>query len=271
MSKGFIWFALNNKKTNYVTLSERLGASIKKHNKNNKTCIITDNHMLQIPGAVKNIDHVELIKENTNPQEEWNLSNEWQVFNLTPFTHTIKLEADMLLDCNIDHWWYHLHQHNMVFSWNCRNFQDDIVTDTPYRKLFKQNALPNIYSGLTYFRKSIFAEKFYQLCRHITKNWNKVQETCLVNCHDKQPTTDVVYALALKIMDPTNDKKIDYDFFKFVHNKKAVNKITKPIDTNDYLYPMIVDNKLYVGGYKMNRLWHYHDKNVPEDLDARIF
>jgi len=68
-----------------------------------------------------------------------------------------------------------------------------------------------------------------------------------------------------------NNKKIDYDFFKFVHNKKAVNKITKPIDTNDYLYPMIVDNKLYVGGYKMDRLWHYHDKNVPEDLDARIF
>ena len=38
MSKGFIWYALNNKKTDYVKLSERLGASIKKHNKNNKTC-----------------------------------------------------------------------------------------------------------------------------------------------------------------------------------------------------------------------------------------
>ena len=44
------------------------------------------------------------------------MSNEWQVFNLTPFTHTIKLEADMLLDCNIDHWWYHLHQHNIAID-----------------------------------------------------------------------------------------------------------------------------------------------------------
>ena len=117
---------------------------------------------------------------------------------------------------------------------------------------------------------SVFADKFYQLCRDITKNWKQVQETCLVKCYDKQPTTDVVYALALKIMDPMNDKKIDFDFFKFVHNKKAVNKISRSVDTDDYLYPMITDNKLYVGGYKMNRLWHYHNKNIPEDLDARI-
>ena len=61
MSKGFVWFALNNAKTDYVKLSERLGGAIKKYNKNNQTCIITDNHMLQIPNAVKNIDRVILL------------------------------------------------------------------------------------------------------------------------------------------------------------------------------------------------------------------
>ena len=69
MSKGFVWFALNNEKTDYVKLSERLCACIKKHNKENKTCIITDNHMLQIPSAVKNIDHVVLLDDDTNPKE----------------------------------------------------------------------------------------------------------------------------------------------------------------------------------------------------------
>ena len=37
MSKGFVWFALNNAKTDYVKLSERLGGAIKKYNKNNQT------------------------------------------------------------------------------------------------------------------------------------------------------------------------------------------------------------------------------------------
>ena len=102
-----------------------------------------------------------LLNGDTNPREKWRLSNEWQVFNLTPFTHTIKLEADMYLDTNIDYWWNYLHQQDMVFSWDCRNYKDDIVKETPYRDTFIQNALPNIYSGLTYFRKSYFADRFF--------------------------------------------------------------------------------------------------------------
>ncbi len=271
MSKGFVWFALNNEKTDYVKLSERLAACIKKHNKENKTCIITDDHMLQIPSAVRNIDHVVLLNGDTNPREKWRLSNEWQVFNLTPFTHTIKLEADMYLDTNIDYWWNYLHQQDMVFSWDCRNYKDDIVKETPYRDTFIQNALPNIYSGLTYFRKSYFADRFFKICKKIICNWDYVKENCLINCHDKQPTTDVVYALALKIMDPTGSKKIDFDFFKFVHNKRGVHGIAKNVHVNEYLYPFVADEKLYVGGYKMDRLWHYHEKDTLEDLDARIF
>ena len=43
----------------------------------------------------------------TVKMQEWKLSNEWQVFNLTPFKHTIKLEADMLFTTNTDWWWNH--------------------------------------------------------------------------------------------------------------------------------------------------------------------
>lgn len=42
MSKGFLWFAQNNEKTNYVELSIKLAKSIKKYNKENKICVITD-------------------------------------------------------------------------------------------------------------------------------------------------------------------------------------------------------------------------------------
>ena len=42
MSKGFLWFAQNNPKTDYVRLSIKLAESIKKHNKFNLVCVITD-------------------------------------------------------------------------------------------------------------------------------------------------------------------------------------------------------------------------------------
>ena len=40
MDKGFVWFALNNSKTDYINLSRKLAQSIKQVNRHNKVCII---------------------------------------------------------------------------------------------------------------------------------------------------------------------------------------------------------------------------------------
>ena len=42
MSKGFLWFAQNNDQTDYVRLSIALAKSIKRYNRENKICVITD-------------------------------------------------------------------------------------------------------------------------------------------------------------------------------------------------------------------------------------
>ena len=42
MDRGYIWFALNNSTTDYIELSRTLAKSIKKYNKHNQVCIITD-------------------------------------------------------------------------------------------------------------------------------------------------------------------------------------------------------------------------------------
>ena len=46
-----------------------------------------------------------------------------QGVQLSPFTHTIKLEADMLFTQNTDWWWNYLWQHDQVFSYHCRNYK----------------------------------------------------------------------------------------------------------------------------------------------------
>ena len=266
MDKGFVWFAQNNSTTDYIELSRLLASSIKKYNKHNQVCIITDKAVEH-----KEFDKVVILKNDYSKEQEWKMNNEWQVFNLTPFKHTIKLEADMLFTTKTDWWWNYLYQYDMIFSYHCRCYKDTTITRTPYRRLIERNNLPDVYNGLTYFRKSRPAQLFYNLCKDIMLNWPAVRNKFLINCHDEQPSTDVVYALALKIQDPLNELRVKYNWFNFMHNKSAVNGLTQAFINDQYLYPMQIDEKVYVGGYKQSRIFHYYNKSIPEELNARIF
>ncbi len=259
MSKGFLWFAQNNDKTDYVELSIKLAESIKRYNRESKICVVTDKAS---KFENKSVDIVKILKEDDSVDHEIKWANEYKAFNVTPFTHTIKLESDMLWTINTDWWWYHLWQHNLVFSVDCRNYKDKVVKQTPYRDLFVRNCLPNIYNGLMYFRKSKQAQKFFQIAEYITKNWTEVKKNILIGCHDKYPSTDVVFALAYRIIDPTNKNLIDYEWFKFLHHKPAVNNLTKLKDQNQYLYPNQTKNVLYLGEKRVSRVWHYFNKEI---------
>ena len=265
MSSGFVWFAVRNKDVDYIDLSKRLAETIKKHNKENNVCIITDKKVEH-----KFFDKVVVLREDLSERETWKLSNECQVFNLTPFTHTIKLEADMVVNDNIDWWWYFLNQHDLIFSRDCFDYKGDTVKDTANRQLWQDNKLPNVYNGLTYFRKSILAKKFYALCTFITMNWKYVAEEILVNCHDKQPTTDVVYSLALKILDPWETTRIEYDWFKFFHNKRSVNSLPSSYDNDTFINPVRCADKYLFGGHSLP-ITHYRNKKLLGEIDARLF
>ena len=263
MSKGLLWFAQNNDKTDYVALSITLAQSIKRWNKDNKVCVITDE---KSKFENKNIDFVKVIEDDESAGHEIKWANEYKALSLTPFTHTIKLESDMLWTTNTDWWWNHLWQHDLVFSVDCLDYRGNVVKHTPYRKLFERNHLPNIYNGLMYFRKSKKAVRFYKIAEHIVKNWEKVKQQMLFSCHDKYPSTDVVFALAYRLMDPTSQELINYDWFKFIHHKPAVNKITNVKDQNEFLYPTRSGDNVYIGETRVSRPWHYHNK----ELHARI-
>ena len=258
MSKGFLWFAQNNGDTDYVELSIKLAESIKSMNRENKVCVITDENS---KFEHKAVDFVRVLQRDSSAEHKVKWANEHKAFYLTPFTHTIKLESDMLWTINTDWWWHHLWQHDLVFSVNCRNYKDMVVKNTPYRNLFIRNNLPNIYNGLMYFRKSKWAQLFFDTAKHITDNWKKVKNNILINCHDEYPSTDVVYALAYRMIDPTNKKLIDYEWFKFLHHKPFVNGLVNK-DQNNYLYPNKNSNAHYLGEKRVSRVWHYHNKEM---------
>ena len=262
MSKGFLWFAQNNETTDYVELSIRLAESIKKYNRQSNICVITDQ---KSKFEHKFVDIVKVLNKDDGADHKVKWANEHKAFTLTPFTHTIKLESDMLWTHNTDWWWYHLWQHDLVFSVDCRDYKDNVVKQTPYRRLFERNHLPNLYNGLMYFRRSKKAQAFFKIAKSITENWDTAKKELLVNCHDKYPSTDVVYSLAYRTMDPTCKGLIDFEWFKFLHNKPGVNGLNHVKDQNNFLYPNRSGNALFLGDKRVSRVWHYHDK----ELDVR--
>jgi hypothetical protein len=133
------------------------------------------------------------------PQEN-PYANDPQVFRLTPFRETIKLEADMLIVSEIAHWWTMLRHRDAVISFGCRDWHGLVSTQRHYRQMSDENKLPDVYNAITYWRLSETSQQFYQLVRDIFANWSAIKT--LLKFPEDQPSTDVVYAIAAQTIGP---------------------------------------------------------------------
>lgn len=129
-------------------------------------------------------------------------ANDWQVFGLSPYRQTVKLEADMFCAGPIDHWWTLFEQRDVVISQGARNYYDQPATSRHYRKLFDENNLPDVYNAITYWRLSATAKQFFELVKNIFEQWTEFRK--ILKFPDEHPSTDVVYAMAAQIMGVEN-------------------------------------------------------------------
>lgn len=129
-------------------------------------------------------------------------ANDWQVFGLSPYRQTIKLEADMFCAGPIDHWWTLFEQRDVVISQGARNYYDQPATSRYYRRLFDENNLPDVYNAITYWRLSATAKQFFELVKNIFEQWTEFRK--ILKFPDEHPSTDVVYAMAAQIMGVEN-------------------------------------------------------------------
>lgn len=194
--KGYLIPAINTEHTDYVGMAARLAESIKSFHPDAKVAIMTNDTVLDDV-----FDHVcHLPFGDQDPNGEWRLSNDWQVFRASPFRQTIKLEADMLLTSPFDHWWTLFEHRDVVISRGCRDIYDRQSDSRYYRGIFDHNDLPDVYNAITYWRLSTTAQEFFDLVRKIFEDWEEFKT--IIKYPDDRPTTDVVYAIAAVIIGP---------------------------------------------------------------------
>jgi hypothetical protein len=223
--QGFLTIAQNTDTVDYLRLAYVQAMSIKLTMPKSKYAVLVDAAtMATVTDKHRAVfDYIILIEHDYAVDDNWKLANEWQVFDLTPFKETIKLESDILFTRSIAHWYSAFRLKDVVLSTGCKNYLQQAATSREYRKLFDDNELPDTYNGLMYFRYSRTATTFFNMAKNLYTNWEYVSTTLLKNCRDTKPTTDVVYALTAKIIGEEQCTLPSMDYINFVHMKPAIN------------------------------------------------
>jgi len=182
--------------------------------------------------------------------------NDWQVFHASPYRQTIKLEADMVAAGPIDHWWTLFEHRDVVVSLGARDFYDQPAESRYYRKIFDQNDLPDVYNAITYWRLSATAKEFFDLVRSIFEHWTDYKT--LLKFPEDEPSTDVVYAMAAKMMGQESVTLPQGLGPNIVHMKKHI----IPIQSHDWTQELVWETDPFrINTVAQWGLVHYHIKD----------
>lgn len=265
MSKGHVFLAQNSD-DNYVRQAYALALSIKIHNKeHNQTCLITND---PVPEEYKHVfDHIVPIPwKDSARNSQWKIENRWKIIYATPFDENLVYDTDMLLLETNDHWWKHFENKDFCFTSNVKDYRGNVVKSNFYRKAFTENNLPNVYSGIFYFKKVQETYEFFKWLELIVNNWNKFYKLYLKNYRQNFCSIDVSASLAIKFLDIENSV-LKTPILTFVHMKPGVQgwKNIPSKWTNLLNFNMDDNLNLFVGNFKQNGVFHYVEDNFLTD------
>lgn len=260
MTRGIVIIAQNTENTNYVRCAEVLAKSIRRFSPNTNITLLSDNESSCSEfDQVINFPHGDLA-----PNSDWKLINDWQVYQASPYEETLKLEADMFIPKNIDHWWDILSQQDVVVSTTIRNVKNEISTVRGYRRFIDDNKLPDVYNALTYFKKSEIAERFFAIVRDVFENWNDYRSTmkCLPT---EEVSTDWAYAIACHIIGREKTTIPSFTEFSMIHMKQFINGTGTENWTDTYVYECL-PGLIRVQTIPQLYPFHYHVKSFAEKI-----
>jgi hypothetical protein len=244
MTRGFVIMAQDTEKVSYTKCAKALELSIKKAMPNANVTIITSD---MLPHG-----------------DTGGYTNDWQVYEASPYDETIKLEADMIIPRNIEHWWDILNVNDVVVSTTIRNFKGELSDCRVYRKFIDENMLPDTYNSITYFKKSETAKLFYTVVKDIFENWQEYK--AILKCNpNEEVSTDWVYAIACHIVGVEKTTLPNFTEISMIHMKQYVNGIPSEDWTKTLVYEVLPET-IRVNTYPQLYPFHYHIKSFSDKI-----
>jgi hypothetical protein len=217
-SEGYVIVAKNLDSTDYVTCARVLAKSIRLTGDTRPITLITnstDDVELEI------FDSVEFLKSDESNQLG-KFNDDWQVYDLSPYDKTFKIESDVIVTRNLDSWWETCQERDLVVATGTRNYLQQLATSRYYRQTLDKNYLPDVYNGITYFRKSLLSKEFFKLVKTIFNNWTDINNNLHASSPLIEPDTDTVYAIACSIFGLENTI-FPTNVIQWIHMKSKIN------------------------------------------------
>ena len=270
MTKGIVVLAQNNETDNYVEQACLLAMSLKLHNDTNISVVTNDIVPDEYADLFDQIITIPFTDSATT--SEWKVENRWKLYHASPYDETIVMDTDMLVLQNIDTWWKFLSNYEMFFTSNVLNYRGSSADTSYYRKTFIDSNLPNLFSGLHYFKKCEFAQKFYSWLELVVNNWEAFYEIQLLAAsRPKHMSIDVCAAIVTRILkceDAITNKIAKFP--SFTHMKpycQGWSNVQSSWQNQIGVY-ISKEGSLKIGNYAQTGVLHYTENDFVENSPA---
>lgn len=263
MSKGFILFAQNTEKTDYVKQAYALALSIKYSQTSvNSVSLVTNS---DVPKKYRKVfDQIIPIPWYTEADTSLLAAeHRWKLYHVTPYDETIVLDTDMLLLEDIAEWWHYCRNYDVKFCSRIKNHKLDTVVDRTHRKAFEGNKLTNPYYALHYFKKNDKALEFYRVLEFVCNNWEWCWTTFAPDFYQNWLSMDLAVAVAIEITGEYNYTVDSCSPLEFIHMKIPLQDWPASADRWQDTIPWVLNNQgdLIVSNIKQTKLFHYVEKD----------
>lgn len=208
-------------------------------------------------------------------ESSWKLENEWKAYHMTPYEETIKLDCDMLFLDDVSYWWDALAKQDVCAATTALTYRGEVATSDFYRKTFTANELPNVYTAFMYFKYSDLAKELFDMAEIIYHNWEHFRFEFLIEPRPTELSTDVIFALAMRLIGREEECVSIGSFPNFIHMKTQLqgwnaNEVTE--DWTEHIGVYFTDElELKIGRYRQLAPLHYHVKSFLTDEMIKMY
>ena len=259
-TEGYVILAQNNSDTDYVQCARVLAKSLRAVKDTRPITLITDctNENLDI------FDSVVILKSTTH-RNQWRLADDPQVYELSPYDKTFKIESDVIVTRSLDNWWELCSNRDVLVATGALDYHQRTTQCRYYRQVIDKNELPDVYNGLTYFNKSKFARQFFATVKTVFKNWTDINSSLAYPSPLEFADTDTVYAIVCEIMN-TELTTLPDGPIKWTHMKSKINQTAE--DWTQELVWELVDCDFRINTVSQLYPVHYHVKKLAATLET---
>lgn len=266
MNFGYLIVISENAEADYLRMAYALALSIKNTQKQgyDKVALVIDTKKRL--EAIKSPWVFDRVIEWSD-QAGWD-GRSW-MDKLSPWEHTVCLDADMLFTTDYSHWInYFVENCELYIPAVAYTYRGDVITNDFYRKSFTANNLPNLYSFYTFFKKhSTQADEFFNLGRFIIKHPTEFKNVFLTKRKPAVVGTDEAFALSAKLLNISDAISYPLQFPRVVHMKPMVQDW--PWDSEKWTYQigfyLNTLGNLKIGNFRQNDIFHYVEKDLITD------